>query len=78
MQECLKAYCTTENKLVKYFLLFSKLFLALFCFVYQWALIRTFQHQLFGYKITFVNSQRKNTNSKDDFVFKNRFETLVL
>ena len=35
-------------------------------------------HQLFDYKVTFVNSQFENTNSKDDFVVKNRFETLVL
>ena len=27
-------------------------------------------HQLFYYKITFVNSQRKNTNSKGGFGFK--------
>ena len=26
-------------------------------------------HQLFDYKITFVNSQHKNINSKGDFVF---------
>ena len=36
-------------------------------------------HQLFYYKITFVNSQRENTNSKGDFVYlKKRFETFVL
>jgi hypothetical protein len=35
-------------------------------------------HQLFDYKITFVNSQHKNTNSKDDFELKNLFETSVL
>ena len=29
-------------------------------------------------KITFVNSHLKNTNSKGDFVLKNRFETSVL
>ena len=34
-------------------------------------------HQLFVYKITYVNSQHKNTNSKGDFVLKNQFETLV-
>ena len=28
-------------------------------------------HQLIDYKITFVNSKHKNTNSKDDFVLKN-------
>ena len=27
-------------------------------------------HQLFDYTITFVNSQRSYTNSKDDFVLK--------
>ena len=43
--------------------------------VYQKALIRTFQN---NYKITFVNSQRENTNSKGDVVLKNRFETFVL
>ena len=32
-------------------------------------------HQLFDYKITFVNSQRENTNSKGDFVHKNWVET---
>ena len=31
-------------------------------------------HQLFDYK----NSQHENTNSKDDFVLNNLFETLVL
>ena len=30
-------------------------------------------HQLFDYTITFVNSQHKNTNSRCDFVLKNRF-----
>ena len=30
-------------------------------------------HQLFDYKITFVNSQRENTNSKGDLL-KNQFE----
>ena len=32
-------------------------------------------HQLFVYKITFVKSQRKNTNSKGDFVLKNQFKS---
>ena len=35
-------------------------------------------HQLFDYKIAFVSSQLENTNSKGDFVLKNRFETSVL
>ena len=35
-------------------------------------------HQLFYYKINFVISQDENTNSKGDFVLKNRFETFVL
>ena len=37
-------------------------------------------HQLFDYKITFINSLRKNTNSKGDlnFVLETRFETIVL
>ena len=30
-------------------------------------------HQLFDKTITFVNSQHKNTNSKGDFLLKNRF-----
>ena len=30
-------------------------------------------HQLFDYRITFVNSQHQKTNSKGDFVLKNRF-----
>ena len=30
-------------------------------------------HQLFGYKIIFVNSQHENTNSKGDFLLKNLF-----
>jgi hypothetical protein len=34
--------------------------------------------QLFDYKTTFVNLQRKNTNSKDNFVLKNRFYLFVL
>ena len=34
--------------------------------------------QLFDYTITFVNSQHWNTNSKGDFVLKNRIETFVL
>ena len=34
-------------------------------------------HQLLDYKRTFVNSQRENTNSKGDFVLKNRLETFV-
>ena len=29
-------------------------------------------HKLFGHKITFVNSQHNNTNSKGDFLLKNR------
>jgi hypothetical protein len=35
-------------------------------------------HQLFNYKITSVHSQRENTNSKGEFVLKNRFITFVL
>ena len=35
-------------------------------------------HQLLDYKITFVISQFENSNSKGDFVIKNRFETVVL
>ena len=35
-------------------------------------------HQLFEYKITFVNSQHENTTLKGDFVHKNQFETFVL
>ena len=35
-------------------------------------------HQLFNYKIAFVNLHRKNTNSKGNFVQENRFKTLVL
>ena len=30
-------------------------------------------HQLFDYKITFVNSQRENINKKGDMVLKNQF-----
>ena len=33
---------------------------------------------VFDLKITFVNSQHKKTNSKGDFILKNRFETFVL
>ena len=46
-----------------------------FVYVYQKALI-TFH--IFNNKITFVNSQRENTNSIGDFVLRNRFETFVL
>ena len=46
-------------------------------FVYKNALIRTFT-AVFDYKITFVNSQHKNTDSKGDFILKTRFETFVL
>ena len=35
-------------------------------------------HQLFGYTVTFVNQQHQDTNSKGDFVLKNRFKTLTL
>ena len=35
-------------------------------------------HKLFNYIMTFVNSQREKTNSKGDFIHKNRFETFVL
>ena len=38
----------------------------------------SFNTNFFDYKITFVNSQQKNTNSKGDFVLKPRFETFVL
>ena len=34
--------------------------------------------QLFDYRLTFVNSQRKNTKSKGDLILKNQFETFVL
>ena len=34
-------------------------------------------HQLFDYKITFVNSQGENAISKREFVIKNWFETFV-
>ena len=35
-------------------------------------------YQLFDYKITSVNSQCENTNSKGDFVLKKRFEMFIL
>ena len=35
-------------------------------------------HQLFDCKITFVNSQNKNKNSKGDLNSKNRFECSLL
>ena len=35
-------------------------------------------HQLFDYKIIFVNSQRENMNLNDNFVLNNRFKTFVL
>ena len=35
-------------------------------------------HPLFDYKITFENSQHENTNSKGDFVLKNRFQAFIL
>ena len=35
-------------------------------------------HQLLNNKITFVNSHLENTNSKGDFVLKNRLETFIL
>ena len=41
-------------------------------------MLTNISHQLFDYKITFVNSQGDNTNSKGGFVLKNRFETIVL
>ena len=42
-------------------------------FIYQKALIRTF-HSNFDNKITLVNSQHKNTNSKGSFVLKLGFK----
>ena len=39
---------------------------------------KNISHQLFDYKITFVISQRKNTNSNDEFVLKNRVEKSIL
>ena len=41
-------------------------------------MITNISHQLFDYKISFVNSQLENTYSKGDFVIKNSFETFVL
>ena len=35
-------------------------------------------YQIFVYKLTFVNSQPENTNSKGDCIFRNWFETIVL
>ena len=35
-------------------------------------------HQHFDFKITFMNSKQKNTNSKGDFVLKNQVKTFVL
>ena len=40
--------------------------------------ITNIPHRLFDYKITFVNSQRKNKNLEGDFVLKNWFETFNL
>ena len=45
-------------------------------FVYQKSLTHSSYH-LIDCKITFVISQRKNTNSEGNFVLKNRFETFV-
>ena len=47
-------------------------------FVYHKSLIQTFDIQYFDYKITSVNAQHENTNSKGDLVFKYRFDTCVL
>ena len=33
-------------------------------------------HQLFDYKISFVNSKRENTNLREDFVLKNWFKNV--
>ena len=38
----------------------------------------SFHTTLLTKKITFVNSQRENTNSKGDFTLKNRLESFVL
>ena len=46
--------------------------------VFEIGLNTNISNQLFDYKITFVKSQRKNTNSKVDFVLKNQFETFFL
>ena len=43
-------------------------------FIFQKALIRIFNAIFFTTKVTFVNSQHKNTNSKGDFVFKPGFK----
>ena len=42
-------------------------------FVYIEGLKTNISHQLFDYKITFLNTQPKYTNSKGDFVLKNLF-----
>jgi hypothetical protein len=39
---------------------------------------KNISYQLFDYKITFVNSQRENTNLKGNFVIKNSVETFLL
>ena len=46
--------------------------------LYTRKLYTNIKHQLFDYKITFMNPQRENTNSKHDFVQKKRFEKFVL
>ena len=39
--------------------------------------MKLISYQLFGYKINFVNTQHEKTNSKGDFVLKNRFEIVL-
>ena len=41
-------------------------------------LMLTFHTSFYEYKITFVNSQHENTNSKGDLILKNRFLTVGL
>ena len=52
----------------------NKIFIFLEHAEYKKAVILT----SFDYKITFLNSQVENTNSKSDFVLKKRFEKFVL
>ena len=46
----------------------------LICFCIPESFITNISHQVFDYKITFVYSQRKNTNSKRNFVLKTGLE----
>ena len=63
--------CWVTFRLYLSFLLYFKIYRIKYFVYHAESSITNISHQLFDYKITYLNSQHDNTISRDDFVLKN-------